>query len=157
MHMILTSLSAIYQGHVPILRYGQRHVDQLSRAHLRYALTGQLTHWIENHVTYISDPLKNEDPEPHSKSYSTGGTEMPEQELVQKQQKKEKKNTTNTPNTPKSRPKYTQTQSPQARNITRTPRPRRSPPTHQNHRYPKHTLPDGNYTSTPEILQIETK
>jgi hypothetical protein len=36
MHMLLTSLSAIYQGHVPVLQYGQRHVDQLSRAHLRY-------------------------------------------------------------------------------------------------------------------------
>jgi hypothetical protein len=35
MHMLLTSLSAIYKGHVPILQYGQRHLDHLSRAHLR--------------------------------------------------------------------------------------------------------------------------
>ena len=39
-HMLLTSLSAIYQGRVPDLHYGQRHVDQLSIAHLRYVLTG---------------------------------------------------------------------------------------------------------------------
>jgi len=35
MHMLLTSLSAIYQARVPILQYGQRHVDQMRRAHLR--------------------------------------------------------------------------------------------------------------------------
>jgi len=40
MHMLLTSLSAIYQTKMPILQYGQRHVDQMSRAHLRYVLTG---------------------------------------------------------------------------------------------------------------------
>ena len=43
MHMLLTSLSATYQGHLPI-----------------------------------------EDPEPHSKTYNAGGTEMPEHELARK-------------------------------------------------------------------------
>ena len=42
MHMLLTSLSAIYQGRVPILHYSQRHVDQMSIAHLRYVLTGEI-------------------------------------------------------------------------------------------------------------------
>ncbi len=42
MQMLLTSLSVIYQGHVPILQYGQRHVDQLSKAHIRYVLTGEI-------------------------------------------------------------------------------------------------------------------
>jgi len=90
MHMLLTSLSALYQSHVPILHYGQRHVDQLSRAHLRYVLTGEKAPWTVKLITYISDPLNNEDPEPHSKSYSAGGTELPEQELVRKTSKRKK-------------------------------------------------------------------
>ncbi len=40
MHMLLTSLSAIYQENVPILQYSPRHADQLSRMHLRYVITG---------------------------------------------------------------------------------------------------------------------
>jgi hypothetical protein len=47
MHMLLTSLSAIYQANVPILQYSQRHADQLSRMHMRYVLTGEMTPWIE--------------------------------------------------------------------------------------------------------------
>jgi hypothetical protein len=82
--MILTSLSAIYQGHVPILLYGQRHVDQLSRAHLRYVLTGEIMPWIDKLITYITDPQNNEDPEPYSKTYSAGGTELAEQKLARK-------------------------------------------------------------------------
>jgi hypothetical protein len=39
MHMLLTSLSTIYQGRAPILQYGQRHVDQLSIMRLRYIFT----------------------------------------------------------------------------------------------------------------------
>ncbi len=89
MHMLLTSLSAIYQGHVPTLEYGQRHVDQLSRAHLRYVLTGEIMPWIDRLITCITDP-QNEDPEPYSKSYSAGGTELPAQELVRKASKKQK-------------------------------------------------------------------
>ena len=58
-------------------------------AHIRYVLTGEISPWIDKVITYISDPLNNKDPEPHSKSYSAEGTEMPEQELVQKHQKKE--------------------------------------------------------------------
>ena len=61
----------------------------MSRAHIRYVLTGEIAPWIDKLITYISDPLNNEDPEPHSKSYSAGGTEMPEQELVKKTSKKE--------------------------------------------------------------------
>ena len=92
MHMLLTSLSAIYQGHVPVLQYGQRHVEQLSRAHLRYVLPGEIMPWIDRLITYITDPQNNEDPEPYSKSYSTGGTELPAPELVTKPTKKRKYN-----------------------------------------------------------------
>jgi hypothetical protein len=66
MHMLLTSLAAIYQGRIPILQYGQRHVDQMSRAHLRYVLTGEIPPWIDKLITYLSDSRNIEDPEPHS-------------------------------------------------------------------------------------------
>ena len=56
MHMLLTFLSAIYKAQVPILQYGQRHVDQMPRAHLRYVLTGKIAPWIDKLLTYLSDP-----------------------------------------------------------------------------------------------------
>jgi hypothetical protein len=56
MHMLLTSLSAIYQAKIPILQYGQRHIGQMSRAHLRYVLTGEIAPWIDKLITYLSDP-----------------------------------------------------------------------------------------------------
>ncbi len=87
MHMLLASLSAIYQGHVPILQYGQRHVDQLPRAHLRYVLTGQITPRIENLITYITDPHNIEDPEPYSKPYIAGGNELTEKKTREKKLK----------------------------------------------------------------------
>ncbi len=90
MHMLLTSLSAIYHGRVLILQHDQRHVDQLFRAHLRYVLTGEIAPWIDKLITYISDPLNTEDPEPYSKSYRAGGTELPEQEIVRKTSKRKK-------------------------------------------------------------------
>jgi hypothetical protein len=68
MHMLLTSLSAIYKGQIPILQYGQRHVDQLSKMHLRYVLIREITPWMDNHIMYITDPLNNEDPELYSKT-----------------------------------------------------------------------------------------
>ncbi len=64
MHMILTSLSAIYQSHVPILQSSKRHADRLSRMHIRYILTGKMTPWIDRPITFISDSLRND----HSKS-----------------------------------------------------------------------------------------
>ena len=84
MHMLLTSLIAIYQGQIPILRYGQHHADQLSRMHLRYALTREITPWIDNLITFITDPLNNEDPVPRSKTYNAVGTNLPESELARK-------------------------------------------------------------------------
>jgi len=72
MYMLLTSPSTIYQGQIPILHYGQRHVDQLSILHLRYVLTGENTPWIDTLITYIIDPLNNEDPEPHGKHIAPG-------------------------------------------------------------------------------------
>jgi hypothetical protein len=94
MHVIITSLSAIYQGHVLILHYGQRHADQLPRMHLRYVLLGEMTPWIDKLITYLSDPLQNEDPEPYSKNCSAGGTELVEHNLAQKITKRQKRNTT---------------------------------------------------------------
>ena len=95
MHMLLTSLSAIYLGHVPILQYDQRHVDQVFRAHLRYVLTGEIMPWIDKLITYITDPEKNEDPEPYSedcesrsKRYIAGGTELKYNKLVQNHTKR---------------------------------------------------------------------
>jgi hypothetical protein len=78
----------------------------MSRAHLRHVLTGEISPWIDKLITYLSDPHNNEDPELHRKSYGAGGTEMAEQELVQKTTKKEDttihaKNTISTPHTPK--------------------------------------------------------
>ena len=90
MHMLLTSLPVIYQGRVPILQYGQRHVDQLSRAHLRYVLTDGIVPWLDKLITYISDPQNNEDPEPYIKSYNAGCTELSEQEIVRKNSKRRK-------------------------------------------------------------------
>ena len=46
--------------------------------------------WIDRLITYITDSQNNEDPEPYSKSYSAGGTELPTQELLQKTSKKQK-------------------------------------------------------------------
>ena len=83
LHMLITSLSAIYQGNISILQYSQRHVDQLSRMHLRYVLTGEMTPWIDRLITYISNPLQNEDPEPYSKHYSAGGKELADHNLEQ--------------------------------------------------------------------------
>jgi hypothetical protein len=90
MHMLLTSLFAIYQARVPILQYGQRHVDQMSRAHLRDVLTGEIALWIDKLITCLSNPHNTEDPEPYSKTYSAGGTEIPEQELAQNTSKRGK-------------------------------------------------------------------
>jgi len=93
MHMLLTSLSSIYQGRVPILQYGQRHVDQLSRMHLRYVLAGEITPWIEKLITYITCPHNNEDPVSHIKTYSDGVIEMPRQELARNASKEGKLST----------------------------------------------------------------
>ena len=59
------------------------HVDQLSRMHLRYVLTGEMTPWIDRLITYISNPLQNEDPEPYSKHYIAGGKELADHNLEQ--------------------------------------------------------------------------
>ena len=103
--MLLISLSAIYLGQIPILQYGQRHVDQMSRMHLRYVLTREIKPWIDNFITYITDPLNNEDPEPYIKSYNAGAQKFPNKNSYKKKKKKEittyqRKNTTNTPYTP---------------------------------------------------------
>ena len=92
MHMLLTSLFVIYPVIIPILQHGQRHVDQMSRMHIRYVLTREITSWIGNLVTYKTDPLNNADPEPHNKTCSAGGTILPEQELARKTKKEGKLN-----------------------------------------------------------------
>ncbi len=148
MHMLLTSLSAIYQGRVPTLLYGQRHVDQMSRAHLRYVLTGEIVPWLDKLITYITDPLNNEDPEPYSKSYNEGGTELPEQELARKATKRQK--TIHIVHEPSSI-HHTRLHNPRRNHNTHTVqphtsaptklRPRKLPPTNRGQGKPFHTLP----------------
>ncbi len=93
MHMILTLLSAIYHGPVPILQYNQRHADQLSNMHIWYVFTREMTPWIDRLPTYLADPLHNEDPEPYSKQYSAGRTELVEHNLAKNLKKRKKHNT----------------------------------------------------------------
>ncbi len=66
--MLMASMSSIYQGNILILQYNKRHVDQLSRMHLRYVLTGEMTPWIDKLITYIPNPIQNEDSGPYSKA-----------------------------------------------------------------------------------------
>jgi hypothetical protein len=42
-----------------------------------------MTPWIDKLITYLSDPLHSEDPEPYSKQYSAGGTEITHHNLEQ--------------------------------------------------------------------------
>jgi hypothetical protein len=63
-------------------------MDQLSRMHLRYTLTCELTLWIDKLITYITNPLNNDGPEPHSKPYNAGNIELP----IKKTSRKKKKN-----------------------------------------------------------------
>ena len=79
--MLMTSLSAIYQGNIPILQYIKRHANQLSRMHLRYVFTGKMTPWMDRLITYIANPLQNEDLEPYSKHYSAGVKELADHNL----------------------------------------------------------------------------
>ena len=58
--------------------------------HLRYIFAWEITPWIDNRITYISDPLNNEDPELHIKTYNAGGTYLPEQDLARKTSKRRK-------------------------------------------------------------------
>jgi hypothetical protein len=44
---------------------------------LRYVLTVAIVPWIDKLIPYITDPYNNEDPEPYSKTYNAGGTELP--------------------------------------------------------------------------------
>jgi len=72
LHMLLVSLSAIYQCKISSIPYSQRNAYQLSRMHLRDVITGELTPWIDKLITYRRDPHKMEDSESHSKPYSAG-------------------------------------------------------------------------------------
>jgi hypothetical protein len=55
--------------------------------HLRYVLTEELKPWIYKPITNNTDPINNDDPEPHSKSYIAEGTKMPKQKLAQNKPK----------------------------------------------------------------------
>jgi hypothetical protein len=61
--------------------------------HIRYVLTGEMIPWTDKLITYLSDPLHNEDPEPYSKRYIAGGTELSHHNM-EKKSHKTKKNTT---------------------------------------------------------------
>jgi len=60
--------------------------------HLRYVLTGKITPRVDNLITYITDSINNEDPEPRSETYSAGVIELPEQELAKNTSKRRKLN-----------------------------------------------------------------
>jgi hypothetical protein len=83
MHVVMPSISAIYQGTVLVLNYSQRHVGQIARMHLRYVLTREVTPWINRLITNITDPINNEDSELYSKQYIAGGTEIVCHQLLQ--------------------------------------------------------------------------
>jgi hypothetical protein len=60
-------------------------------------VTGEIMPWIDKLLTYITDPVNNEDPEPYSegrepysKRHSAGGIEMTEHKLVNKNTKRQK-------------------------------------------------------------------
>ena len=55
-----------------------------------YGLTGKMTPWIDKLITYLSDPLQYDDPEPDSKHYNAGGTELVGHNLVQNLTKRPK-------------------------------------------------------------------
>ena len=55
-HMLCSTLSAIYQNQVPVLHYTQQHVNQLHRAQLRYLVTGELDEWIGELVALLTAP-----------------------------------------------------------------------------------------------------
>jgi hypothetical protein len=49
-----------------------------------------MTPWIDKLTMYLSDPLNSEDPEPYSKRYSAGGTELEYHNLEQNHSKRKK-------------------------------------------------------------------
>ncbi len=56
MHMLLVSLAAVYQSTIPSTPFNQRHAHQLSRLHLRYIITRELTSWATQLLTFLTDP-----------------------------------------------------------------------------------------------------
>ena len=57
---------------------------------IRYVHTRELTPWIDKLLTYILDPLYNDESEPYSKSYIARGTELPSGQLAQNKTKRRK-------------------------------------------------------------------
>jgi hypothetical protein len=74
MHMLLTSLEATLHGRIPILSHNQQHANQLSRLHLYYIVTGEVTRWSIDLMKHLSDPTLHPDPESEPHQYSSGGT-----------------------------------------------------------------------------------
>ena len=58
--------------------------------HLPYVLTGEMTPCTNKLITYLSDPVHNEDPEPYSKKYSAGGADLAHHNLEQNLTKRQK-------------------------------------------------------------------
>ena len=85
-----TSLSAIYQGHVPYQFYS---TDNGTRTNYHACTYGTVCPHMGNdtvdrqinHVSvpYLSYPLQKEDPEPYSTRYSAGGIELVDNNLEQ--------------------------------------------------------------------------
>ena len=86
-HMLIVSISAIYQGTISILPYSQRHANQLSRMLLEYVIMGELIPRIDKIITNLSGHVNNADLEPFNEHYNAGGTVLFRQHLEQNRKK----------------------------------------------------------------------
>ena len=55
MHMLCSSLAAVYQQTNPCLLYDQSHVDQMHRIHLRRLITGTLHPWLADFIPLLQN------------------------------------------------------------------------------------------------------
>ena len=71
MHMLLTNLTAIYQGNIHILKHTQESAHALSRLCLRYTLTGELDTRIENIIKELRTKTVRVEPPPSAQPTAT--------------------------------------------------------------------------------------
>jgi hypothetical protein len=50
---------------------------------LWYVITGEITPWMDNILTYLLDHVNNADPEPFNEHYNVGGTILVRQHIEQ--------------------------------------------------------------------------
>ena len=76
MHMLCSSLAAIYQQTNPCLLYDQSHVDQMHRIHLRRLITGTLHPWLADFIPLLQNRVPP-DQAPPPTNPSAGGNPLP--------------------------------------------------------------------------------